>query len=190
MMKKQEKGFTLIELLAVIVILAVISMITMPNVLSMIGYSKQGAAETSIKNYVRAVEQTLVIKMMNPSTYLTFDDKYLVEDSTLTTVDKDEVKEKRCINKTTKEKEDGILENGACDLKTQTNNPAYMTFSVKIKGVYPDNYVGNIVTIKGESVVKAHLKINNYYVSYYYNDEGKVKVCSSSEKFLSEGECK
>lgn len=188
-MKRNEKGFTLIELLAVIVILAIISMITMPNVLSMINYSRQGSAETSMTNYVRAVEQTLMVKMMNPSSYFGYDDKYLVEDTTLTTVDENEVKEKRCINKETKEKEDGLLENGSCDSKTQNINPSYMTFSVKIKGIYPDNYVGNIIVIKGDSITKAHLKINNYYVSYYYGDDGKVKVCSDESRFLEENEC-
>lgn len=188
-MKRNEKGFTLIELLAVIVILSIISMITMPNVLSMISYSRQGSAETSMTNYVRAVEQTLLVKMMNPSAYYGYDDKYVVEDSNLTTVDENEEKEKRCINKMTKEKEEGRLENGYCDSNTQYSNPSYMSFKVKIKGVYPDSYVGNIVDIKGDSVKEAHLKINNYYVSYYYNEEGKVKVCSDDSKFLEEKEC-
>jgi len=188
-MKRNEKGFTLIELLAVIVILSIISMITVPNVLSMVGYSKQGSAETSMTNYVRAVEQTLLVNMMNPSAYYGYDDKYIVEEAKLTTVDENEVKEKRCINKTTREKEDGLLSDGYCDLNTQYTNPSYVTFKVKVKGVYPDAYVGNIVNIKGDAVREAHLKINNYYVSYYYGEEGKVKVCSDASKFLEEKEC-
>lgn len=188
-MKKNNSGFTLVELLAVIVILSIISMISMPNVLSMIRASRQGAAETSMTNYVRAVEQTLLVKMMNPTSYFGYDHKYLVEDATLTTVDENEVKETRCINKTTNEKEEGKLEDGSCDLTTQKNNPSYMSFMVTIKGTYPDHYDGNIVTIKGDSVQEARLKISNYYVSYYYGEDGKIKVCSSESKFLENSEC-
>lgn len=186
---KKNSGFTLIELLAVIVILSIISMIAMPNVLSMISASKQGAAEASTTSYVRTVEETLLVKMMNPSSYYGYDNKYIVESQKLTTVDTNEIKEKRCINKVTKEKEDGLLENGECDTNSQKINPSYYTFMVKIKGNYPDSFEGNIITIENDTVREAHLKYNNYYVSYYYGLDGKVKVCSSDTRFLEKNEC-
>ena len=49
---KRKKGFTLIELLAVIVILAIISMIAIPIVLNIIGDTRKSAFE-------RTVEMTL-----------------------------------------------------------------------------------------------------------------------------------
>ena len=50
-----KKGFTLIELLAVIVILAVISLIAIPIVMNIIEDSRQAAAKRSAEGYVRAV---------------------------------------------------------------------------------------------------------------------------------------
>ena len=44
---KSKKGFTLIELLAVIVILAIIALITVPIVIRIIDNAKKGAAEDS-----------------------------------------------------------------------------------------------------------------------------------------------
>ena len=44
---KSNKGFTLIELLAVIVILAIIALITLPIVIRIIDNAKKGAAEDS-----------------------------------------------------------------------------------------------------------------------------------------------
>ena len=44
---KSNKGFTLIELLAVIVILAIIALITVPIVIKIIDNAKKGAAEDS-----------------------------------------------------------------------------------------------------------------------------------------------
>lgn len=46
---RKEKGFTLIELLAVIVILAIITLVAVPKILDVIELSKESAAESSIK---------------------------------------------------------------------------------------------------------------------------------------------
>ena len=54
-----KKGFTLIELLAVIIVLSVIVLITMPIVTTTIKNAKKGSAETSAENYIRAVELTI-----------------------------------------------------------------------------------------------------------------------------------
>ena len=51
-----KKGFTLIELLAVIVILAVISLIAVPIVLNVIDKTKEETNEISFKKYTEAVE--------------------------------------------------------------------------------------------------------------------------------------
>jgi len=56
----KEKGFTLIELLAVIVVLAIISLIATPIVMNTIEKSKKGAAERSAENYVNAVDTAIM----------------------------------------------------------------------------------------------------------------------------------
>ena len=62
-----KKGFTLIELLAVIVILAIIALITVPVVTQIISSSQTKTVETSVKNYIRAVENDLLVKEMEGS---------------------------------------------------------------------------------------------------------------------------
>ncbi len=61
----KKKGFTLIELLAVIVILAVIALISMPLVLNTIDESRRSAANESVNSYVSAVETAIVSDMIN-----------------------------------------------------------------------------------------------------------------------------
>ena len=61
----KKKGFTLIELLAVIVILAVIALISMPLVLNTIDESRRSAANESANSYVSAVETAIVSDMIN-----------------------------------------------------------------------------------------------------------------------------
>ena len=56
-----KKGFTLVELLAVIVILAIIALITVPIVTNVLSSSKKETKEVSVRNYVRAVEQSLLL---------------------------------------------------------------------------------------------------------------------------------
>ena len=59
-----KKGFTLIELLAVIVILAIISLIATPIILGMINNAKENAFKESINGILRSasVESALKIK--------------------------------------------------------------------------------------------------------------------------------
>ena len=63
-MKIKKNAFTLIELLAVIVILAIIALIATPIILGIINDSKKSAEEASVKNYIRAVEISLLNKGM------------------------------------------------------------------------------------------------------------------------------
>lgn len=55
---QNKKGFTLIELLAVIVVLAIIALITVPQVLGFTDSARKGAAKTSALNYIDAIEKT------------------------------------------------------------------------------------------------------------------------------------
>ena len=55
----RKKGFTLVELLAVIVILSLISLITIPVVLNVVENSRLSAAKISGFNYVKAVNDEI-----------------------------------------------------------------------------------------------------------------------------------
>jgi len=55
-MKINTKGFTLVELLAVIVILAIIALITVPIILGVINDAKKGAAEDSAYGAIKATQ--------------------------------------------------------------------------------------------------------------------------------------
>ena len=54
------KGFTLIELLAVIVILAIISLIATPTIINIISDTKVEANKRSIDMYAKAVENAIM----------------------------------------------------------------------------------------------------------------------------------
>ena len=62
---RSNKGFTLIELLAVIVILAIISLIATPMVLNTIDDARKGAAQSSAYTYINEVEKQIALDMMN-----------------------------------------------------------------------------------------------------------------------------
>ena len=61
----KKKGFTLIELLAVIVVLAIITLIATPIVMNTIKSAKKGAAERSAENYIDALETVVATKRLD-----------------------------------------------------------------------------------------------------------------------------
>ena len=71
----KRKGFTLIELLAVIVILAIITLIATPMILGVIEKARKGASEQSALGYIDAVEKQVAINqvknenLINDGTY-------------------------------------------------------------------------------------------------------------------------
>ncbi len=60
-----KNGFTLVELLAVLLILAIISLIAIPQVLHLIEKSRISSLEISASEYVRAVETSLINEEIN-----------------------------------------------------------------------------------------------------------------------------
>ena len=60
-----KKGFTLIELLAVLIILAVIMLITIPLVSNFIKDSTRESREISVKNYISSVDKYLISSELN-----------------------------------------------------------------------------------------------------------------------------
>ena len=75
-----KKGFTLIELLAVIIILAVISLITTPMILGVIETSKESSAKVSAYGYIDAVETQVAINELDANKTNIEDGVYEVED--------------------------------------------------------------------------------------------------------------
>ena len=60
-----KKGFTLIELLAVILILGIIALIAIPQVTNVIEQASKGAAETSAKHYLDAVNNRIALNQLD-----------------------------------------------------------------------------------------------------------------------------
>ena len=60
-----KKGFTLIELLAVILILGIIALIAVPQVTNVISNASKGAAETSAKHYLDAVNNVIALNQLD-----------------------------------------------------------------------------------------------------------------------------
>ena len=83
----KNKGFTLMELLAVIIILAVIALITVPIVINTINDSKESSKDMSKELYIRAADQAIVKynmdnqgKLFNPSVCMVESDGNLLCD--------------------------------------------------------------------------------------------------------------
>ena len=66
---KNKKGFTLIELLAVIVVLSVVALITVPTVLGIIESSRKSSAEKSALGYIDAIEKSIAIGVIKGKVY-------------------------------------------------------------------------------------------------------------------------
>ena len=76
----RKKGFTLVELLAVIVILSLISLITIPVVLNVVENSRLSAAKISGFNYVKAVNDEIQTNDMEDDSKEFEDGKYLIDE--------------------------------------------------------------------------------------------------------------
>lgn len=70
---KNEKGFTLIELLVIIIILAIIAFITVPQVQGFTENARKGAAKTSVLQYVEAFEKTTIANLADNTDYTGLD---------------------------------------------------------------------------------------------------------------------
>ena len=77
----KNKGFTLIELLAVIVILAIISLIAVPMILGVVEEAKKRAAESSALGYIDAVEKYMVMTEFENSSILADGLYYVINNS-------------------------------------------------------------------------------------------------------------
>ena len=84
MKRLNKKGFTLIELLAVIVILAVVMVVTIPSVLNSMGSARQKQLENavhSIEEYVQKNYDICISNLSNEFNDLTYDSSVFGKDS-------------------------------------------------------------------------------------------------------------
>jgi len=65
----KRKGFTLIELLAVIIILSIIALITVPIIINIIEKVGKSAAIDSTYNYISAVEHKIALSSLDNKVY-------------------------------------------------------------------------------------------------------------------------
>ena len=65
----KKKGFTLIELIAVIVVLAIITLIAVPIISKVVDKARKGAAEASALNYIDAVEKYVILHDLDSTKY-------------------------------------------------------------------------------------------------------------------------
>ncbi len=87
-MIKRRKGFTLIELLAVIVILSIIALITVPIVLKMVEDSKRGAFKNSAYGIIEAAEYNYSWDLMDKKKPVEVIYKYSEGEETVTPNDR------------------------------------------------------------------------------------------------------
>ncbi len=66
---KKNKGFTLIELLAVIIILSIIALITVPVIINIIEKSSRSVAIDSTYNYISALEHKIALSSLDNKVY-------------------------------------------------------------------------------------------------------------------------
>lgn len=186
---KKKSGFTLVELLAVIVILAVIALIAVPNVLSMIESARKGAAESSAMSYVDAIEKTVILKLMNASSDIDYNQNYSVTGLTLTKYKNTVGDIKPCLNKKTNAQEEGT-KNGLCG-DEQKVNPNFLTFNVDVKGDQPIDTSVNTIKIADHLVVELKMQFYKYKISYYYDRKtGDIRMCSTEgNEYISKENC-
>ena len=60
----KNKGFTLVELLAVIIIIGVLALVTIPKVKDSLENSKMSTAETSVNGYAKAIDESILHQQM------------------------------------------------------------------------------------------------------------------------------
>ena len=159
----KKKGFTLIELLAVIVILAVVALISMPLVLNTIDKAKKGAAEESANSYVSAIETAIVSDMMNSNYNYNPEQTFTLSDNG-----------KKIVNGE-KELEINIKETYPTSGSVVIKDAIVKSAELKVSG-YDINYKAELPT---------YTKYSNG-TAIYYNPETNTK-CSSSDAVSETG---
>ena len=166
----KQKGFTLVELLAVIVILAIIALITIPIVLKTINNSQKESEKQSIAGYARAIEDDIANYMMiNPGNKYedytptkdfdykgnkVFCDSRIVSSIGKLTLNNCYVSDKELTSEEIKKKNIRFYkyENGKVELinLSQNNNSTNTNETNTTSPTYTEYKIGDEITIAGE----------------------------------------
>ena len=189
---KNKKGFTLIELLAVIVVLAIITLIATPIVMNTIKNAKKGAAERTADNYVKAVEQKVTESRIDGTkiangTYNIQPDGNLCPVAGCGENDKDKITIDMSGNKPTSGKvtisNGGVSQNGTTmtvgDYKVKYNQEKNKYEALE-KGIYTNGEVVYFNVTTGEKCsssdyteVNSNTGVNSGCMKFYaFNDDG------------------
>lgn len=173
-----KKGFTLMELLAVIVILAIISLIAIPIILNIIEASRKGAKETSALGYIDAVEKYIITSEVDSEKY----PNKLESGKTYCLIENSTYKDK-CPDTT-------IYLNDFIEVKGDKPIDGYVTINGK-KNVSTSNLViSDYETICNDNKCKVKDKVKLYFCEYdigetwdFTNNVGNFTVpCSGNYK--------
>ena len=180
----KKKGFTLIELLAVIVILAIISLIAVPVILNIIRDAKKSSAKDSAYGYIKAVENYQAMEMLKGNKGLKEGKYNTVSETTI-----GETKYKK-LNDIVSLKGDKPTGGTVTILKNQTVGSAYLCINS-----YVVEYLNNEANIVSDdcgemgSIIEFVVDSEDYQINrtltinypkgnyeYYYKVSGKAKL--------------
>ena len=136
-----KKGFTLIELIAVIVVLAIITLIAVPIMSKVVDKARKGAAEASALNYIDAVEKYVILHDLDSTKY-----PYDLKNNTFNVSSNTEI---------------SLLDIIIPKAKAEGTVPSLNSF-ITVKGRKPSS--GTVTTNEKGKVTDADLTIGNYSV--------------------------
>ena len=152
----KKKGFTLVELLAVIVILAIIALITLPLITGVVEKARKGSAVSSAYGYVDAVEKYMMMHYLNSEKY-----PITLEKGQTYQISKKEFKTNLGLN---------LIEN------VYAEGTLYLNDFITVKGVKPSS--GTVTIGNNNTVEKANIVTNSYLV------ECNGKKCEAKRKMV------
>ena len=171
----RNKGFTLVELLAVIVILAVISLIATPMVLGVIEKTKKSAAIESANGIMDAAEKNMIESMLNGESKTRYD---LTNDTSLSY--KGEKPESGILLIDDKGKMSiKVKINGYCVLKTYNGTTPTIVDDSICEGNYKETILNGTDPVLKDKLVPVTIK-DNGEVTYadtsmeWYDYENKI----------------
>ncbi len=183
-----KKGFTLVELLAVIVILAIIALITVPIIMNIVESSKKATSVESANGYVRAVTNYLIMNVVDDGVYSVFDSNIKAEytgtkvSNGSITIEKGDIKKANlCINDYSIDYINGVSSISNNDYCKDTNNKTLIVKknNEELKSIY----IGESTNTEIEKEDVTNIVCNNGVT--LKEENGKIKV----ENILSNSEC-